>query len=91
MNEVGQLFFKDGITQTDLLGAVGTWTQDTSASALNQMAAQITCGRRGQFAMVTTTGSMMVKKLVNYADPMGLARGWHTDSSMDFQQVSIGE
>jgi hypothetical protein len=69
MNDQGQLFFKDGISQTDLIGTVGTWTQDTSASA---EAAQITCGKRGQFAMVTNDGKMMVKQLVNYADPMGL-------------------
>jgi hypothetical protein len=72
MNGQGQLFFKDGITQTDLLGDAGTWTQDTSASVDENMAAQITCGYRGQFAMVTTQGQMMVKNLVNYADPMGL-------------------
>jgi len=41
--------------------------------------------------MVTTSGKMMVKNLVNYADPMGLEQGWHSDSSMEFQQVTIGE
>jgi hypothetical protein len=90
MNNQGQLYFKDGITQEDLIGA-GTWTQDMSASADNNMAAQITCGMRGQFAMVTTDGKMMVKNLVNYADPMGMERGWHTDATMNFKQVTIGE
>jgi len=64
-----------------------SWTQDTTAAS----AAQVTCGKNGQMAIVTTDGQMHVKNLVSYADPMGLNRGWHTDSSMTFSQVTIGE